>query len=112
MRDSRHVDGDVCELLACAHYVRKGYYVFQPVSAHGPADLIVVSHDGVRLLEVKKDMQRVNPGRTKPARIHRMRKPLQKKLGVEVVYVNADNGEVKETDHAYHRKRIEAAKSK
>ena len=68
-----------------------------------PIDLVIVNEHGVRLIQVKKDGQRKNPGRNKQARIHRTRSDLQKQLGVEMVYVNPDTRSVTVTDHDYHK---------
>ena len=59
---------------------------------------------------MKKDAGRVNPGRSRTARIHRVRSELQKQLGVEMVYVNLETREVTVTDHKNHKKREAAAK--
>jgi len=101
--DPRHVDGDLCELLAAEHFVREGYWVFPASRGSSPIDLVAVNERGVRLLQVKKDGQRTSPGRSKPDRIHRTRSDLQKQLGGKMVYVNVDTREVTVTDHEYHK---------
>ena len=102
MRPKSHISGDLAETLAAAHYIRLGYFTFTPLSSSSPIDLIIVNADGTRLIQIKKDSRRVNPGRTNPARINRKRTDLQKKLGVEMVYVEIETGAVYETDHDYH----------
>ena len=72
-------------------------------------DLVAVNEDGVQLIQVKKKAERVNPGRSKPARIPRVRTQLQKELNVQFVYVNVDTREVSITDHDYHANRKAAA---
>lgn len=109
MIDSRHIDGDVCEIIAAEHFLRLGYWVFNPAQSHSPIDLIIVNEDGPTLIQVKKDAGRVNPGRNRSARIHRVRSQLQKDLGVQFVYVNVDTREVSITDHDYHANRKAAA---
>jgi len=74
-----------------------------------PIDLIIVNEDGPTLIQVEKDAARVNPGRNRCARIHRVRSQLQKDLGVQFVYVNVDTREVFVTDHDYHVNRRAAA---
>ena len=101
--DPRHVDGDLCELICAEHFVRLGYWVFPASQNASPIDLVIVNQHGVRLIQVKKDGQRKNPGRNKQARIHRTRSDLQKHLGVEMVYVNPDTRSVTVTDHDYHK---------
>ena len=98
MIDTRHIDGDVCEIIAADHFMRLGYWVFNPAQSHSPIDLIIVNEDGPILIQVKKNPVRVNPGRKRSARIHRMRSQLQKDLGVQFV-----------TDHDFHVNRKAAA---
>ena len=75
-----------------------------------PIDLIAVNEHGVRLLQVKKDSERVSPGRLKASRIHRGRTDLQKQLGVEMVYVTLDTRAVTITDQVHaNRKAVAAA---
>ena len=105
MAFSSHVDGDVCESICAENFMLQGYWVFITAQGTSPVDMVAVNEDGVRLLQVKKDTTRVNPGRSKPARIHRVRSDVQKSLGVEMVYVNLDTREVFISDHAYHAKR-------
>jgi hypothetical protein len=102
MIDCRHIDGDVCEIIAAEHFMRLGYWVFNPAQGHSPIDLIIVNEDGPTLIQVKKDAGRINPGRNRSARIHRVRSQLQKDLDVQFVYVNVDTREVSITDHDYH----------
>jgi hypothetical protein len=109
MIDCRHIDGDVCEIIAAEHFMRLGYWVFNPAQGHSPIDLIIVNEDGPTLIQVKKDAGRINPGRNRSARIHRVRTQLQKDLGVQFVYVNVDTREVSITDHDYHASRRAAA---
>jgi hypothetical protein len=109
MIDRRHIDGDVCEIRAAEHFMRLGYWVFNPAQGHSPIDLIIVNEDGPTLIQVKKDAGRINPGRNRSARIHRVRTQLQKDLGVQFVYVNVDTREVSITDHDYHASRRAAA---
>ena len=105
MRFKTHVDGDICESIAAEHFIRKGYLVFITTQATSPIDMVVVNGAGVRLLQIKKDSGRVNPGRKKNTRIHRVRSALQKKLGVEMIYVDIETRGVFVSDHDYHAKR-------
>ena len=82
-----------------------GYWVFNPTQSHSPIDLIIVNEDGPILIQVKKNAVRVNPGRKRSARIHRMRSQLQKDLNVQFVYVNVETREVFVTDHNFHANR-------
>lgn len=68
-----------------------GYYVFRPLAAQGPADLICVNDTGqIILLDSKSDSKRINPGRSKPERIYRKLSDTQKLLNVRMAYVNKD----------------------
>lgn len=93
--DFRQQEGRIAEAILTEHFLRLGYYVFVPLAAHGPVDLIVINSETgeVVLLDAKKDSKRVNgwQGRAPNHRIHRMRKPIQKKLGVRMAYVDIDD---------------------
>ena len=65
MIDSRHIDGDVCEMIAAEHFLRLGYWVFYLSQSYSPIDLVIVNEEGVQLIQVKKDAGRVNPGRNR-----------------------------------------------
>ena len=83
--------------------------MFNAAQSHSPIDLIIVNKDRPILIRAKKNAVRVNPGRTRSARIHRMRSQLQKDLGVQFVYVDVDTREVFVTDHDFHANRKAAA---
>ena len=105
MSKQTHIDGDVCEMIATEYFLRLGYWVFPAVQGSSPIDLVIVNADGVRLIQVKKNASRVNPGRKIASRIHRGRSDLQKALGVEMVYVDLESRSVYVSDHEYHEKR-------
>ena len=90
-------------MLAAEHFVREGYWVFPASQGSSPIDLVAVNEHGVRLLQIKKDGQRTNPGRKTPARIHRLRSEIQKHLWLEMVYVNPETRSVTVTDHDYRK---------
>jgi len=89
LTDIKHLKGAAAELIVSEYMVTKGYYVFSPVvHQQGPIDIICVNDDGdIVLIDAKYDSQRINPGRKKPARIHRTRNEVQKLLGVRIAYV-------------------------
>ena len=63
--------------------------------AQGPVDVIGISEEGeIVLLDAKQDAFRVNPGRKNPARIHRKRTELQRKIGCRVAYVDIETRHV------------------
>ena len=59
--DHRIRDGSQAELIAAAWLVAQGCYVYQPVMAQGPIDLIALAPDGqMHLFDVKKASKREN----------------------------------------------------
>lgn len=92
--------GAAAEARLAAYLIDNDYWVFSPVINHdGPIDLVAVNKDGeIQLFDAKVDAQRANPGRTTKARIYRVRKKIQRELGVKIAYVDAD-GKVSITDH-------------
>lgn len=57
--------------------------------------MIGISEEGdVVLLDAKQVAYRVNPGRKTPARIHRKRSELQRKIGCRVAYVDIETRHV------------------
>ena len=81
------------EIIAAAHLVNLGFWVFSPVvHQQGPVDLVAVDRKGKMILvDVKTQNERIITGRKKPARIYRIRTPLQKELNVVLAYVNQNN---------------------
>ncbi len=87
--DKRHTEGQICETILVEYLLRLDLYVFQPVSAHGPVDVIAISAEGeMYLFDAKKDAERYVPKRRTNHRIHRVLSPLQKTLGVRMAYVD------------------------
>ena len=96
---SKHVDGDLAESLATAHFIKNGYWVFRTNQAHSAVDLICIHENGeVLLLDVKKDAGRTNK-KNGGARISRLRSELQKQIGVKLCYVNLITGAIHVADH-------------
>ena len=63
----------------------------RPVAAQCPVDVVAITEDGeVYFFDAKQDAIRTNPGRKIASRIHRVRSPLQKQMGVRVAYVDID----------------------
>jgi hypothetical protein len=92
--------GAAAEARLAAYLIDNDYWVFSPLINHdGPIDLIAVNKRGeIQLFDAKADAQRANPGRTKQHRIYRVRKKIQRDLGVKIAYVDED-GNVSITDH-------------
>jgi|TARA_R110002020_G_scaffold226023_1_gene436417 hypothetical protein len=94
-RDKKHIKGDQAELIAQEFFIKKGFYVFNNISQHGPADMCVLDHDGyIMLVDVKAVSLREKNG----WKVNRAPSKEQNKLGVELIYVNLDTREV--LDHA------------
>ena len=94
--DFRQQEGRIAETILTEYFLRLDYYVFAPLALHGPIDLIAVhaKTGDVVLLDAKKDRFRNLTDRPVPHRIHRKRKPLQKKIGVRIAYVDIDTRSV------------------
>ena len=90
-RNSKHIKGDQAELIAQEFFIKKGYYVFNNISQHGPVDMVVLDKDGYTLLgDVKAISLRSKNG----WKVNRVPSEEQEKLGVHLVYVNLDTREV------------------
>ena len=90
-RNNKHIKGDQAELIAQEFFIKKGFYVFNNISQHGPADMCVLDHDGYTLLvDVKAISLRSKNG----WKVNRVPSEEQEKLGVHLVYVNLDTREV------------------
>ena len=90
-RNSKHIKGDQAELIAQEFFIKKGYYVFNNISQHGPVDMVVLDNDGYTLLiDVKAISLRSKNG----WKVNRVPSEEQEKLGVHLVYVNLDTREV------------------
>ena len=90
-RNSKHIKGDQAELLAQEFFIKKGYYVFNNISQHGPVDMVVLDKDGYTLLvDVKAISLRSKNG----WKVNRVPSEEQEKLGVHLVYGNLDTSEV------------------
>ena len=90
-RNNKHIKGDQAELIAQEFFIKKGYYVFNNISQHGPVDMVVLDNDGYTLLiDVKAISLRSKNG----WKVNRVPSEEQEKLGVHLVYVNLDTREV------------------
>jgi hypothetical protein len=90
-RNKKHIKGDQAELIAQEFFIKKGYYVFNNISQHGPVDMVVLDNDGYTLLiDVKAVSLRAKNG----WKVNRVPTEEQEKLGVHIVYVNLDTREV------------------
>jgi len=90
-RNKKHIKGDQAELIAQEFFIKKGYYVFNNISQHGPVDMVVLDNDGYSLLiDVKAISLRSKNG----WKVNRVPSEEQERLGVHLVYVNLDTREV------------------
>jgi|TARA_R110002020_G_scaffold330500_2_gene546151 hypothetical protein len=90
-RNKKHIKGDQAELIAQEFFIKKGYYVFNNISQHGPVDMVILDKDGYTLLvDVKAVSLRTKNG----WKVNRIPTKQQQKLGVHLVYVNLDTREV------------------
>jgi len=90
-RNKKHIKGDQAELIAQEFFIKKGFYVFNNISQHGPADMCVLDHDGyIMLVDVKAISLRSKNG----WKVNRAPSKEQDRLGIEIVYVNLDTREV------------------
>ena len=85
-----HVKGKEAENLAQIYFLKNGYHVFSNVSQQGCIDMVVVNKNNeVMKVDVKSVCRRKRDG----WKINRSRTPLQKKLDVKILYVDADKKE-------------------
>ena len=92
-RDNKHIKGDRAELIAQEFFIKKGFYVFNNISQHGPVDLMIMDNDGhVMLIDVKALSLRTKNG----WKVNRVPTEEQSKLGVQLIFVNLDTGNVME----------------
>ena len=92
-RCDKHIKGDRAELIAQEFFIKKGFYVFNNISQHGPVDLMIMDNDGhVMLIDVKALSLRTKNG----WKVNRVPTEEQSKLGVQLVFVDLDTGNVME----------------
>lgn len=95
MPNTRHRTGDICESILAEYLLRKNWWVFVPLSGHGPVDVIAITPEAeVFLFDSKADRFRKNPNRNVCNRIYRVRSDIQKQLNVRIAYVNEDTREI------------------
>lgn len=83
-------DGQRSELLAAEWLLSQDCYVYQPVMAQGPVDLVAISPNGkTHLFDVK-----THAFRASGTSIARKLTDIQRKLGVRLLYVDLETGAV------------------
>tara|TARA_R110002020_G_scaffold466915_4_gene690025 strand:- start:2040 stop:2312 length:273 start_codon:yes stop_codon:yes gene_type:complete len=90
MGRSTQTIGDINEHKAIIKFLKEGYWVFKNVSVKGPIDMVLIHEETgeVRKIDVKTTSYRLSwkPG----TRISRPLSKIQKKLGVELLYLDKD----------------------
>ena len=90
MGRSTQTIGDINEHKAIIKFLKEGYWVFKNVSVKGPIDMVLIHEETgeVRKIDVKPTSYRLSwkPG----PRISRQLSKIQKKLGVELLYLDKD----------------------
>lgn len=78
------------ELIAAEWLIGQGIWAFLPPSAQGPVDLAGLDHKGNFYLFDVKVLSRRKDG----SKVARLLSPLQKKLGIKLLYVDVESKEV------------------
>jgi len=90
MGRSTQTIGDINEHKAIIKFLKEGYWVFKNISVKGPIDMVLIHEETgeVRKIDVKTTSYRLSwkPG----TRISRQLSKIQKKLGVELLYLDKD----------------------
>ena len=90
MGRSTQTIGDINEHKAIIKFLKEGYWVFKNVSVKGPIDMVLIHEETgvVRKIDVKTTSYRLSwkPG----TRISMQLSKIQKKLGVELLYLDKD----------------------
>ena len=87
---TKTIKGVCSELIAAEQFLKKGYYVAKSLDPQCPFDLVVINKKGkVRLIDVKSTSYRKNKSyNCRPGDIiNRYPSDKQKKLGIEIYYV-------------------------
>ena len=92
-----HTKGAVSKIAVMKNFVQDGYYVYNEMSNVGPVDLVAIHPrtKEVRLVEVKTMSFRSETSKNPGTMINRVLSPIQKELGVELVYHNVETGKIK-----------------
>lgn len=93
MPNRKRTKGERAELIAAEYFMNLGYLVARNMSSNGAADLVLVDEDrtgGIILLDVKAFSVRFKSG----YHVNRSRTKKQKKLRVQLIYVNLDTKQV------------------
>jgi|TARA_R110000824_G_scaffold356372_1_gene543629 hypothetical protein len=95
--DIKHIKGQISETILTEYFLRYRFYVFRPLAAFGPVDVVAVSSQtgNIYLLDAKSVGRRKLKGRIGLHLIYRTLSKEQKLLGVRIAYVDLKTHEVK-----------------
>lgn len=96
--NTKQQKGIQSKLSVMKHFTDDGYFVYNETNNSGPVDFVAIKIDTgeVRLIEVKSMSFRSQDANWRPGTmINRNLTPIQKKLGVELVYCNLETGDIK-----------------
>ena len=94
----KHQKGIQSKLAIMKHFVDEGYFVYNETNNTGPIDFVAVNPKTLekRFVEVKSMSFRYPTANWRPnTMINRQLTPLQKQLGVELIYYNIETGDIK-----------------
>ena len=91
--------GNLAENLAITFLLKKGNLIFKTIHDTGCVDIMTIDKRGQIHLYDVKSVSRYHSGKKKGRRISRTRTAYQKKLGVELLFVDLDNNKCWITDH-------------
>ena len=93
-----HKKGAISKIAVMKKFATDGYHIYNEMSNTGPVDFVAINPEtnDVKLVEVKTMSFRSKSANWKPGTmINRQLSPVQKQLGVELVYYNINTGELK-----------------
>jgi Holliday junction resolvase-like predicted endonuclease len=95
---SKNKSGSIAEEHVMIWCMNKGYYPFRAIMPVGPIDIVAINECGdTLLLDVKCHNRRLLNGKLHT--ISRSRSPIQKALGVNIIYVDLQSGDIHLVDH-------------
>ena len=97
--DNNIASGKRSELLAAEYLIGKGCYVYTPFIEQGPVDIIALDKNGVFHYFDVKTLSR----RSDDSIISRTLTDLQRKLGVQLLYVCLETHDVHKYPHHFNR---------
>jgi len=93
MPNKKQIKGERAELIAAEYFMDLGYLVARNMSSNGTVDLVLVDEDdtgGIILVDVKAFSVRAKTG----WKVGRVLTDKQKKLNVQLIFVNLDTKKV------------------